>query len=88
MEKLVRTIRKSAREELRVALSEFRTDRATHHMVSARVFYDDGPDFKPGRNGLNVKVDLLPVLIEALREAEREARAAGLLGDEGEPVAA
>ncbi len=44
MEKLVRTIKKSQREEIRIALSEFTKDGKTYDMVSARVFYDDGAD--------------------------------------------
>ncbi len=88
MDKLIPTTPKNAREELRVALSEFRTERAVHHMVSAGVFYDDGSSFKPEQNGLNVEVDPLPELIAALQQAERQARTAGLLEDEGEPAAA
>ena len=87
MEKLVATIPKSARDEIRVALTEYTTKDAVHQMVSARVFFEDGPEHRPGRNGINVKVTLLPALIGALQEAEREARAAGLLPDQGKDAA-
>ncbi len=87
MEKLVATIPKSARDEIRVALTEFSTGGAVHQMVSARVFFEDGPEHRPGRNGINVKVTLLPALIEALQEAEREAKAAGLLPDQDKDAA-
>ena len=40
--------------------------------------------YLPGRNGLTLKVELLPELVSALREAETEARSAGLLSDAGE----
>ena len=84
MDKLIATIRKNASEEVRVSLSEFTANGPTHQMVSARVFYDDGAgNLKPGRNGINLKVDHLPALIAALQEAEAEARAAGLLDDAG-----
>ncbi len=44
---------------------------------------------KPGRNGLNVLSRLLPELVAALRQAEAEARAAGLIeGDVDEDHAA
>ena len=82
MEKLVVTIPKSARDEIRIALTEFHANGAVHQMISARVFFEDGPEHRPGRNGINVKVTLLPALIGALQAAEREARAAGLLPDE------
>ena len=81
MENTVRTIRKSQREEIRIALSEFTKDGTTYDMVSARVFYDDGAEYRPGRNGLNVRVNLLPALIEGLQAAADKARSAGLLTD-------
>lgn len=83
MELHIISIPKSNSEEIRIALTEYETKAATHQMVSARVFYEDGREWKPGRNGINVKVDLLPDLIAALQEAEREAQAAGLLPAEG-----
>ncbi len=80
MEKLIATIPKNQREEIRVALSVFTKDGAPYHMVSARVHYDDGSgQYRPGKNGLNVQVKLLPELVTALQQAEAEARAAGLL---------
>ncbi len=79
MEKTVRTIRKSQREEIRVGLSEFTKDGTTYDMAFARIYYDDGAEYRPGRNGINIRVDLLPALIEGLQVAEREAQKAGLL---------
>ncbi len=84
MDKLIATIRKNASEEIRVALSEFQANGTTHQMVSARVFYDDGAgNLKPGRNGINLKVDHLPALIAALQEAEAKPLESGLLEDAG-----
>ena len=88
MRKLIVTIPKSVREEIRVALDEFETKDATYNMISVRVFYEDGGEHRPGRNGLNVRVELLPAIVAALRDAETEARKAGLLGGEGEKRAA
>ena len=81
MENTVKTIKKSQREEIRIGLSEYTKDGKTYDMVSAKVFYDDGAEYRPGRNGLNVRVNLLPALIEGLQAAAGEARAAGLLTD-------
>ena len=81
MENTICTIKKSQREEIRIGLSEFTKDGKTFDMVSARVFYDDGAEYRPGRNGLNVRLRLLPELIEGLQAAADEARAAGLLTD-------
>ena len=82
MEKAIQTIRKSQREEIRIALSEFTKDGTTYDMVGVRVFFDNGAEYRPGKNGINLKVALLPALIEALQAAEHEARAADLLKDE------
>ncbi len=83
MNKTIATIEKNQREQIVVALSEFEGRDGIFDMVSARVFYDKGNgDMKPTRNGLNVPTRLLPDLIEALEEAERQARAAGLIEDE------
>ena len=82
MEKTIATISKNQREEIRIALSEFGSNGTTHEMISARVFYDAGNgEMKPGKNGLNVPTRLLPALVAALRQAEVEARAAGLIED-------
>ena len=81
MEKTISTIKKSQRQEIRVGLSEFTKDGETYNMAFARVYYDDGAEGRPGRNGINVRVELLPELIEGLQTAEREARQAGLLTD-------
>ena len=81
MEKTLCVIKKSQREEIRIALSEFTKDGKTYDMVSARVFYDDGAEYRPGRNGINVRINLLPALIEGLQAAADKARAAGLLTD-------
>ncbi len=81
MEKTLRVIRKSQREEIRIALSEFTKDGKTYDMASARIYFDDGAEYRPGRNGINVRVNLLPALIEGLQAAEQEARLAGLIND-------
>ncbi len=79
MKKLIATIPKRLGEEIRVALDEYVAGGTVHDMVSARVWFEDGPEWRPGRNGINVKVGLLPALIEALTEAETEARRAGFI---------
>ncbi len=88
MRKLIATIPKNACQEIRVALDEFETKDAAYDMVSVRVFYEDGGEYRPGRTGLNVRVELLPAIVAALREAETEARKAGLLEGEEEKRAA
>ena len=88
MRKLIATIPKNACQEIRVALDEFKAADATYNMISVRVFYEDGGEHRPGRNGLNVRVELLPAIVAALRDAETEARNAGLLGGEKDKRAA
>ena len=82
MNKLIATLRKNAAEEVRVSLDEFKG----HDLISLRVWCDPyaGDARVPTKRGLSVSVRLLPELIAALRQAEAEAREAGLLGDDAE----
>jgi hypothetical protein len=76
MKRLLRDIKKNARETLRVELDEFKG----HQLVAARLWFDDGSgELKPTPKGLTIKVELLPDLIAALAAAEAAARDAGLL---------
>ncbi len=80
MDNLIATIPKNIRDRIEVSLSEFTKDGVRYDMVSAWAHYDDGTcQYRPGRNGINVQVKLLPALIEALLQAEKKARAAGLI---------
>ena len=79
MEKTIRTIHKSQHQQIRVGLSEYTKDGEMFDMAYARVYFDDGGEYRPTRNGINVRVELLPELIEGLQKAAAEARAAGLL---------
>ena len=80
MENPICTIKKSRREEIRIAFSQFKKGGKVYDMVSIRTFYDDGTGagYRPGKNGFNGRVKLLPALIEGLQAAEQEARQAGL----------
>jgi hypothetical protein len=75
---VIATIQKNAREELRIALTRFKE----YDLISLRVWASgkDG-DAVPTKAGFALRVALLPELRAAIEEAEREARAAGLLGD-------
>jgi Transcriptional Coactivator p15 (PC4) len=71
-------IKKNAREEIRVELSEFNG----HDLINIRVWADprdSGSERIPTKAGIACKVALLPRVIEALRQAEAAARKAGLL---------
>ena len=75
----IATIVKNQREEVRVSLDEFKG----HRLVDIRVFTDPytGDERVATKKGISLAVGKLPALIAALRDAEREARAAGLLAD-------
>lgn len=76
----IATIRKNAREDLRVTLEEFRG----HHLLNLRIWFDaDDGEQRPGKQGVALRLDLLPHLRTALSEAEQEARKSGLLSGEG-----
>jgi hypothetical protein len=73
------------KEELRVELNEYKGAA----MFSARCFYEDreSGEYRPGRNGINIKVELLPALASAVLAALNEAKAQQLIND-GTPDAA
>jgi hypothetical protein len=66
MSRLVATIRKNRREDLRVSIDHYRG----HELVSLRVWFeaDDGT-MRPGKQGIALRLDLLPDLQEALEAA-------------------
>jgi hypothetical protein len=72
----IATIRKNAREDLRVTLEEFRG----HHLLNLRFSHaaEDGEQ-RPGKQGIAFHINLLPQLVKLLSDAEREARDPGLI---------
>lgn len=74
---LVETIEKSRIDELRVALSEYR-DR---FYIDVRLYTElsDSPEKVPTKRGINLRVEQLPELIEALERARAVAVERGLL---------
>lgn len=70
----IATIPKNAREEIRVALTNYKG----HELVDVRVFVESEirADHVPTRKGIAVKPSLLPALIEALAKA-RDATGGG-----------
>ena len=77
MEKLIETIPKNAREEIRVALTAYQG----HDLCDIRVFAEPyaGDEWVATKKGISLSVAKLPELIAALQQAEAEAQAAGLL---------
>jgi hypothetical protein len=75
---IVSTIRKNAREELRIGLSDFNG----YDLANIRVWFqaDDGT-MRPGNKGLAFKLAMLPEVIAALQQLETEARRRGLIGE-------
>jgi hypothetical protein len=58
------SLRKNAREELRISVDEFRG----HRLLNLRVWFvaDDG-SMRPGKQGIAVRVELAPDLAQAIR---------------------
>lgn len=77
MQKQIAAIRKNAREELQVSLTEFKG----HDLIDVRVYADTGEKLVATRKGVAASVECLPAIVEALQRAVAEARAAGLLSD-------
>lgn len=60
-------IRKNAREEIRITLDDFKG----YQLVNLRVWFDAGNgDYRPGKQGLAFRLDLLPEVLEALGALE------------------
>jgi hypothetical protein len=63
-------------EELRIALSPYKG----RHYLGLRVWYaDDAGEMKPTSKGVNLKVELLPQILEGVSRAATQARADGLI---------
>lgn len=69
-------IPKNSREELRVTVEEFKGVP----LVNLRVWFvaEEG-NMRPGKQGVALRVDLLPDLRRALEQAEAEAKRQGLI---------
>jgi hypothetical protein len=75
-DRIIATITKNAREQVRITLGQFNG----RDILNLRVwFQSDGGEWRPSNKGIACKVELLPQLAAALTEAERQARAGGLI---------
>lgn len=60
-------IRKNAREEIRITLDDFKG----RQLVNLRVWFDAGDgEYRPGKQGVAFRLDLLPEVLEALGALE------------------
>lgn len=66
---------RNAREKIRIALDDFRGTNT----VDVRVWYRDGLELKPGRQGITTSVANLPALAAGLKLALDRARELGLV---------
>lgn len=69
---MIASIPKNAREEIRVSVDDFQG----HRLCNVRVWYREGDDFRPGKQGIALRLDLLPQLVTALQGAAKEGGAA------------
>lgn len=67
---LLASLPKNAREEVRIHRTVYRGTP----LVSVRVWYRDGEEFKPGK-GLALRLEQLPDLRKALQTAEKALKA-------------
>ena len=76
----IAVIFKSKREEVRVTISRFRH----RDFIDIRIYALDDDQAFPTRKGVNLSVGRISELIQALQDAEAEARRRGLLdGEDG-----
>ncbi len=76
--RVLATFPKNTREFVRVALDHYRG----HDLIDLRIcvpLAEHASALTPTKTGVSLRVGLLPQLIEALRAAEVEARAQGVL---------
>lgn len=69
---MIAAIPKNAREEIRVSVDDFQG----HRLCNVRVWYRDGEELRPGKQGIALRLDLLPQLVTALQGAAKEGGAA------------
>lgn len=65
---MIAAIPKNAREEIRVSVDDFQG----HRLCNVRVWYREGDELRPGKQGIALRLDLLPQLVEALRRAAQD----------------
>jgi hypothetical protein len=67
-ERLLATVRKNAREEIRVSRGDFKG----HDIVGLRVWYQDRDtgEMRPGKDGLAFRAELVDEVIAALQAAK------------------
>ena len=67
-DRLLATVRKNAREEIRVTRGDFKG----HDIVGLRVWFEDraSGEMRPGKDGLAFRAELVDEIIEALRAAK------------------
>jgi hypothetical protein len=71
IQRLLATIRKNAREEIRISRSEFKG----YDIVHIRVWFKDHDtgEMRPSRHGLAFRAELVDEVIEGLQAAKDEA---------------
>jgi len=67
-DRLLATVRKNAREEIRISRGEYKG----HDVVGVRVWFEDreSGEMRPGRDGLAFRAELVDEVIEGLRAAK------------------
>lgn len=76
MSDVVVTVKKNAREEIRIGLDEYEG----RPIFSARVWFEAGAgDWRPGKSGIAFKIELLPDFAEGVSQALEAAQARGLV---------
>ena len=66
-------LRRNVREELRIERQEYRG----HDLINIRVWYDDGTgEYRPGKQGVAFRAELLPEVFDALSSLSNEKEAA------------
>lgn len=76
-EQRIATIKKNALEEIRISLTEFNG----YKLLNIRVWFknDHRGEFRPGKAGLALRVELLPEFQQAIEQAVAEAQRLKLL---------
>lgn len=74
----IATIKKNSKEDVVVSLGTYKE----YKLLGIRVFsdYKNEGDKRPTPKGLSIKAELIPQMLEALQDAEKEARRRGWLG--------
>jgi len=77
MEKEIAVFEKNSMEEVRIKISEWKSQEYLDIRVWTNPRYEKEGEGKPTKKGITLNIELLPSLLEALKKADKALKASG-----------